>query len=75
MRNVRLLCLLVGLSACATQPPMPRPGSDQDAHGCRGSAGYAWCAREAACVRPWELAKEKTLEPGAPAFEDYCRAP
>ena len=64
------LCVLtlVLLSACAALPA-PRVGADRDAHGCIGSAGYAWCAREAACVRPWELAT------GAKGFADYCRLP
>ena len=52
--------------------PKPMPGSDRDEHGCIGSAGYSWCAREKACVRPWELAKEKGLEPGEEAFRAYC---
>ena len=57
-----------------TVPPAPKPmpGSDRDEHGCIGSAGYSWCAREKACVRPWELAKEKGLEPGEEAFRAYC---
>jgi len=60
-------------------PPAPKqakaPGSDRDEHGCIGSAGYSWCAREKACVRPWELAKEKGLGSGEEAFRAYCSAP
>ncbi|HQR70147.1 MAG TPA: YbaY family lipoprotein [Burkholderiaceae bacterium] len=47
-------------------------GSDRDEHGCIGSAGYAWCAKEGKCVRPWELAKEKGLASTEEAFRAYC---
>lgn len=30
------------------------PGSDQDEHGCKGSAGYIWSAVRNDCVRPFE---------------------
>jgi hypothetical protein len=73
---VLLLAASVALSGCqrtAVQPPTQPPvGADRDAHGCIGSAGYAWCAREDKCVRPWELAKEKNLSEGAEAVERYC---
>lgn len=68
------LVALLFLGACAA-PPVPRVGADRDAHGCIGSAGYAWCEREAACVRPWELAAEKSFVAGAEGFADYCRGP
>jgi hypothetical protein len=29
-------------------------GDDRDAHGCKGSAGYLWCAALRKCHRPWE---------------------
>jgi membrane-bound inhibitor of C-type lysozyme len=29
-------------------------GSDRDAHGCIGSAGYSWCEVKQKCLRPWE---------------------
>lgn len=29
-------------------------GGDKDEHGCIGSAGYAWCEKKGACIRPWE---------------------
>ena len=48
-------------------------GADRDEHGCITSAGYLWCAKLHECVRPWELAKEKGLEPTPEAFENYCR--
>lgn len=65
--------LVALLSACAA-PPAQRVGADRDAHGCIGSAGYAWCAREAACVRPWELAAAKGFAVSEEAFAGYCRA-
>ena len=57
------------------QAPPPMPGSDQDAHGCKASAGYTWCARSARCERPWELAASKNLENSPQAFKDWCEAP
>ena len=48
-------------------------GADRDEHGCITSAGYRWCATLHECVRPWELTKEKGLEPTPEAFENYCR--
>jgi len=30
------------------------PGSDRDAHGCIGSAGYTWCEVKQKCLRTWE---------------------
>lgn len=57
----------------ATVEPAPvLVGADRDAHGCIGSAGYSWCAREKACVRPWELTKEKGFENSAEGFGKYC---
>jgi hypothetical protein len=59
-------------------PPPAAParvGADRDAHGCIGSAGYRWCAREAACARPWELAKDKGFANEPAAFSAYCDAP
>jgi hypothetical protein len=40
------------------------PGSDNDAHGCKGSAGYIWNAELAGCVRPW-MSSAVTLEVAA----------
>ncbi len=48
------------------------PGSDRDAHGCIGSAGYSWCAREQRCVRSWELARERGFAATTEDFRDYC---
>jgi hypothetical protein len=47
-------------------------GGDRDAHGCIGSAGYLWCARENACARPWELAKTKGFDLKDDGFARYC---
>ena len=67
------------MSACKGEQPhyrlATRPalvGSDRDEHGCIGSAGYTWCAQQSACVRPWELAREKGFDLGNEAFERYC---
>lgn len=49
-------------------------GNDKDEHGCIGSAGYAWCARENACVHPWELASEKGFINERQGFDAYCAA-
>jgi hypothetical protein len=69
--------LLTALAACGaavqnTTPPAPRVGADRDEQGCIGSAGYAWCARENACVRPWELARREGFELSAAALKRYC---
>lgn len=32
----------------------PLPGSDRDAHGCIGSAGYQWDESQKKCARHWE---------------------
>ena len=29
-------------------------GNDSDAHGCKASAGYTWCAEKGKCLRVWE---------------------
>ncbi|MXN76170.1 hypothetical protein GR157_15665 [Burkholderia sp. 4701] len=64
------------LSACAAQstPPAPIVGGDRDAHGCIGSAGYAWCESTGQCERPWELAKQKGFANSAEAFAQFCRS-
>ncbi len=48
-------------------------GGDRDAHGCIGSAGYQWCAKENQCVRSWELAKDKQFENSQDEFNQYCK--
>ncbi len=55
-------------------PPAAMLGSDRDAHGCIGSAGYTWCAREQRCVRPWELAQARGFPVTEEAFRAYCAA-
>jgi len=50
----------------------PLPGADRDAHGCIGSAGYAWCARKKACVRPWELLRREGREVSEAEFRARC---
>jgi len=65
--EVQLLLKRVG-----AQLPDNTPGADRDEHGCIGSAGYSWCAKEEKCVRPWELAKEKGFASTEEAFRAYC---
>jgi hypothetical protein len=62
-------CNAASKAGQATQPPV---GADRDAHGCIASAGYTWCAREAACVRPWELAQQRGFANTSEAFAKYC---
>ncbi|MDN7425907.1 MULTISPECIES: hypothetical protein [unclassified Burkholderia] len=82
------MACVFALSACAAQSSAPanasaRPdtaaqaapplvGGDRDAHGCIGSAGYAWCARTQQCERPWELAKAQGFANSAQAYEQFC---
>lgn len=47
-------------------------GGDRDVHGCIGSAGFQWCAKENKCVRSWELAKDKNFENSQIRFRQYC---
>ena len=65
MKNTYLLfsaLYLIGLFACtpshpAQQPAVPeapKVGSDRDAHGCIGSAGYTWSEIRQECVRLFE---------------------
>lgn len=49
-----------------------KTGGDTDEHGCIGSAGYQWCAKEMKCERPWELASEKGFPNTAEGFASYC---
>ena len=50
----------------------PPVGADQDAHGCKGSAGYQWCAKTEQCERPWELSEKEGIENTEEAFAKYC---
>ncbi len=74
--------LLLCACAAAPKPPSadaaraePRPGSDRDAHGCIGSAGYVWCEGSGRCERPWELARQQGLDGSRAAFDAFCRNP
>jgi hypothetical protein len=56
---------------CGRARPPSRPvGGDTDVHGCKGSAGYRWCARESKCVRFWELASKRRID--ASRVAAYC---
>lgn len=52
----------------------PLVGGDSDSKGCIGSAGYQWCEKEGACVRPWEVidAAGGTPPDAASAFAALC---
>jgi hypothetical protein len=56
--------------ACESPPLRPMPGADRDAHGCKPSASYRWCARTQRCVRPWELAREHGFD--TRRFDAFC---
>ncbi len=45
-------CVQSGAPAQNSSAPMV--GSDRDAHGCIGSAGYTWCESKSKCIRTWE---------------------
>ena len=63
------------LTACGKTPaPQRLVGADKDIHGCIGSAGYLWCAKENLCVRPWELAKDKNIENNEESLNKYCNS-
>lgn len=67
---------VAGQSTQGTQTAQAAPpvvGGDRDAHGCIGSAGYAWCERTQQCERPWELAKAQGFANSAPGYEQFCR--
>ena len=55
MRTLTLMAASLLLAACSTQAPQP-VGNDQDAHGCRASAGYQWSPLLGQCVRLFEQA-------------------
>ena len=48
-------------------------GNDQDKHGCKSSAGYAWCTSTKQCQRPWLLAKEQNFANEPAAFTEFCK--
>lgn len=39
---------------CEFAPCPAIVGNDTDAHGCKPSAGYSWCAAKQKCIRVWE---------------------
>lgn len=67
------LAAVWSLTGCAK--PWGIVGSDRDDHGCRPSAGYAWCTELQSCQRPWELAREKSFVNTPAAFEAFCKNP
>lgn len=48
---VAALLVIVGIGYVGH---LAAPGSDADAHGCIGSAGYSWCNATQKCIRSWE---------------------
>jgi len=59
-------------STPAQQHIATRIGGETDQHGCVAGAGYVWCSKEAKCIRPWELAKEKNFDNSPSAITQYC---
>lgn len=55
MRTLTLMAASLLLAACSTSQQQ-LVGNDQDAHGCRASAGYQWSALTNQCVRLFEQA-------------------
>jgi len=67
-----LLLAALTLMGCQKSNKQALVGADKDNHGCIGSAGYLWCAKENQCTRPWELAKDKQFDNSTEAFKKYC---
>lgn len=67
-----LLLAALTLIGCQKSNKEALVGADKDNHGCIGSAGYLWCAKENQCARPWELAKDKQIDNSTEAFKKYC---
>lgn len=55
MRTLTLMTASLLLAACSAPEPT-LVGNDQDAHGCRASAGYQWSPLTSQCVRLFEQA-------------------
>ena len=53
MRTLILMAASLLLAACSA-PEQTLIGNDQDAHGCRASAGYQWSPLTNQCVRLFE---------------------
>ncbi|AWH54085.1 hypothetical protein C1924_13295 [Stenotrophomonas sp. ESTM1D_MKCIP4_1] len=80
--KIALLLPVLALASCAHPAPVgppaaatPAVGSDRDAHGCIGSAGYQWCQRSGRCERPWELAQAQGVANTSEAIEAWCALP
>ena len=73
MKTFALALALIATPAVASTKAPLRVGGDRDAHGCIGSAGYTWCAREKQCARPWELAMQRGFPNTPRAFRRWCR--
>lgn len=71
-RHFYLLLAAIALTSCHQSNKQALVGADKDSHGCIGSAGYLWYAQENQCIRPWELAQNKSFENSAEAFKKYC---
>ena len=73
LRFAWLVVLVACATACTQRTREPAVvGAHEDAHGCRASGGYAWCARTNQCERPWELAQKERIENSQVAFEAFC---
>ena len=60
----------------AATPMASRVGADSDSNGCIESAGYQWCEKRDACVRPWEIiaaTSGNSATDSAKAFAEECR--
>jgi hypothetical protein len=54
MKKFIFLPLLAFLLPATLSATSPLPGSDRDAHGCIGSAGYVWSFPMRECIRTFE---------------------
>lgn len=64
MRTLILMAASLLLAACSA-PEQTLVGNDQDAHGCRASAGYQWSPLTNQCVRLFEQGiRLQSLEAG-----------
>lgn len=71
VRVVMIFCAALLAAPAVAATPL-RLGGDRDAHGCIGSAGYQWCAREKQCARPWELAALRGFANTPRGFRRWC---
>ncbi len=52
---IYIFSMLCVLTACSPEPTSERlAGADQDAHGCKGSAGFTWSPVRGECIRIFE---------------------